>query len=55
MTITSDGPGTSATAALEPGEYTIRVTAVNACGESAASNAMTFTRPDPEAAAMRRH
>jgi hypothetical protein len=45
-TITSRGTGTSLTAGLEPGMYMIRVTAINACGASEASNQITFTRPD---------
>ena len=44
---TSLGPGTSLTAALKPGVYTIRVTALNACGASAASNQITFTASFP--------
>jgi predicted phage tail protein len=30
------------TSSLAAGTYTIRVTAINACGESAASNAISF-------------
>ncbi len=41
------GSSTSLTAALKPGVYTIRVTAMNACGVSVASNAITFTQPNP--------
>ena len=45
-TKTTLGAGTSLTADLEPGTYSIRVTAINACGASAASNAFSFTLPD---------
>lgn len=45
-TMTSLGTGTSLTARLEPGIYAIRVTAINACGASAASNQITFTQPN---------
>lgn len=48
LSLTSDGTGTSMTANLEPGEYTIRVIAVNECGESAVSNSMTFRRHTPK-------
>lgn len=44
-TMTSLGTGTSLTAHLQAGTYTIRVTAINACGESAASNPITFAQP----------
>jgi hypothetical protein len=47
MTMTSDGTSTSVTATVTPGEYTARVTAINSCGDSAASNSITFTRPHP--------
>ena len=42
--MTSLGTGTSLTAGLPPGAYAIRVTAINACGASAASNQITFTQ-----------
>ena len=45
-TMTSLGTGTSLTASLEPGIDAIRVTAINACGASAASNQITFTQPN---------
>ena len=45
-TMTSRGTGTSLTARLESGTYTIRVTAFNACGASAPSNQFTFTQPN---------
>ena len=45
-TITTLGTGTSLTARLEPGTYTIRVTAINACGASLASNSIAFTPPN---------
>ena len=45
-TMTSRGTGTSLTTRLEPGTYSIRVTAFNACGASAASNEYTFTQPN---------
>jgi hypothetical protein len=45
-TMISQGSGTSVTAALEPGIYAIRVTAINACGASAASNQIAFTLPN---------
>jgi Kelch motif len=44
--MTSLGTGTSLTARLEPGTYAIRVTAINTCGASAASNQYTFTQPN---------
>ena len=47
-TITSDGTSTSVTTTLDPGEYTIRVTAINACADSAASNPIMFSRPIQE-------
>ena len=46
-TIISRGAGTSLTARLAPGLYAIRVTAMSACGVSAASNPITFAVPDP--------
>ena len=47
LSLTSPGSGTSLTEVLGPGEYSVRVTAVNGCGTSAASNVITFTRPNP--------
>ena len=44
-TMTSLGSGTSLTARLEPGTYTLRVTAINACGASAASNEVVIDVP----------
>jgi hypothetical protein len=41
--MTSVGGGTSLTARLEPGTYSLRVTALNACGMSGASNQIVFT------------
>jgi hypothetical protein len=48
LTMTTDGTGTSLTTTLGRGVHTIRVTAINACGESAPSNAMTFSGPTQE-------
>jgi hypothetical protein len=42
VTLAPDGTATSVTSSLAAGTYTIRVTAINACGESAASNAISF-------------
>jgi hypothetical protein len=44
VTMTSVGGGTSLTARLEPGTYSLRVTALNACGMSGASNQIVFTK-----------
>jgi hypothetical protein len=44
---TRRGSGTSLTATLKPGAYTIAVTAMNNCGASETSNLITFTQPDP--------
>jgi hypothetical protein len=44
----SRGSGTSLTATLEPGVYTIRVSAINTCGASQPSNSVTFTQPGRE-------
>jgi hypothetical protein len=45
MTLASDRSGTSMTATVGPGEYTIRVFAINECGQSAGSNSVSFRRP----------
>jgi hypothetical protein len=52
-TMGSRGTGTSLTASRMPGGYAIRVTAINACGISAASNQITFTQPDLPASPVR--
>jgi hypothetical protein len=54
MSMSSVGTSTSLTAALKPGAYTIRVTAINTCGVSLASNSITFTQPDSGTGAMAR-
>lgn len=48
LTLASYGTGTSATSAFDSGGYTIRVSAINACGESAPSNSMTFKIETPQ-------
>jgi hypothetical protein len=45
MTLASHRSGTSLTATLEAGAYTLHVIAINECGESATSNSVSFRQP----------
>jgi hypothetical protein len=45
ISLMSDGAGSSVVARLEPGLHVARVSSINRCGTSAASNAIMFTRP----------